>query len=62
MIFAMFIFLVFWIAYCSQPSKPEKKGILDGINTSSDKDYDPDWIKNYGKPESKLAKPKAGVK
>jgi hypothetical protein len=60
MIYLMFLILCFLIiAYGHK--EPEKKGILDGIDTS-DREYDPDWIKNYGKPESKLGKPKATTK
>jgi hypothetical protein len=43
----MFLFLIFWISACGQ-QKPETKTLY-----FADKDYDPDWIKNYGKPEAR---------
>lgn len=49
MTYGMFLILCFLIVACGHRS-PEKKGILDGIDTSEPtiKDFG-EWLRNYGK-------------
>ena len=47
--YGMFLILCFLIVACGHRS-PEKKGILDGIDTSEPKIKDfGEWLTNYGK-------------
>ena len=60
MTMGMFIFLLIWIAICTS-KKDEKKSFLSDItivDESKPQRSADEIIKNYGKPESKLASPK----
>jgi hypothetical protein len=56
MTIGMFIFLLIWIAICTS-KKDEKKSFLSDI-TIVDESKPVKDLRDYGKPESKLASPK----